>query len=125
MIPDYFFYINYKHFLKQKYRKSPLAKSIGGIFLVYVMNIVAILGIIKKLCNNFHHSIAITFILSALLYVSLFYWYNNERAQEIIEKYEGISKNRRIVLNGAFVIYLIISVILFFMYMPSLIYSIK
>ena len=118
MIFDYFFYINYRHFLAQKYRKSPRSIALSGIYLVYLMNIFALLGIIKKGYSNFNHSIVITVTLSVLLYVSLFSYYNRKRAQDILRKYEDIRKSRRIVLNGTIVIYLIISVILFFMFMP-------
>ena len=118
MIFNYFFYLNYRHFLAQKYRKSPRYIALSGVFLVYLMNIFALLGIIKRFCSSFHHSIAITVILSVLLYISLFSYYNNERAQDILRKYQDVRKSRRIILNGTIVIYLIVSVILFFIFMP-------
>lgn len=118
MILDYFFYLIYRHFLKQKYRKFPRSIAVSQMFLVYLMNIVALFGFINRFCSTFHYSIAVTVITSVLLYVLLPYYYNDERAQVVVKGFEDVSRNRRIILNGTIVIYLITSVILFFMFVP-------
>ncbi len=117
---DFIFYRSYLFFEKQKYRKKPTSKASGVVGGLMLLNIYAILSIVKT--HFFNYTVnSLFFVLIAILtivFASLIF--NSRRISKLIDKYSKCSKKQLIIKRIIGNIYIVLSIILFFKYMVNL-----
>lgn len=117
---DFIFYRSYLFFEKQKYRKKPASKASGVVGGLILLNIYAILSIVKTYLFSYTVNPLFFVLIAILTIVFASVVFNSRRIYKLIERYSKCSKKQLIIKRIIGNAYIVLSIILFFKCMVNL-----
>lgn len=121
MIIRFIYYKSFLFFTKQTYRRNIKIKSYGVLVILLTMNIYTLLSIIKALKPSFSIT-SVTFILIPLLLLGILSLiFTKKISDRIVESFNRHNDRQILFIKISTIIYIIGSIVLFFVFMNNLV----